>query len=52
MVFTLYLQWGDCGVEYVCESSGFFRTTELANKHLEGGAKNDVLSLNLFISNI
>ena len=38
------IPWGDCGVEYVCESSGFFRTTELANKHLEGGAKKVIIS--------
>jgi len=38
------IPWGDCGVDYVCESSGFFRTSELAKKHLESGAKKVIIS--------
>ena len=38
------IPWGDCGVDYVCESSGFFRTSDLAKKHLESGAKKVIIS--------
>ena len=38
------IPWGDCGVDYVCESSGFFRTSELSKKHLESGAKKVIIS--------
>lgn len=38
------IQWADLGVEIVLESTGIFRTEELASKHLVGGAKKVVLS--------
>merc|ERR1711939_1123197 len=33
------IPWGDVGVDYVCESTGAFTTTEGCMKHVEGGAK-------------
>merc|ERR1711966_367467 len=36
--------WTTAGVEYVCESTGAFTTTEGCNKHLEGGAKKVIIS--------
>jgi glyceraldehyde 3-phosphate dehydrogenase (phosphorylating) len=38
------LPWGDLGVDIVLECTGFFRTKEAAGKHLEGGAKNVIIS--------
>jgi glyceraldehyde 3-phosphate dehydrogenase len=38
------IPWGDLGVDVVLESTGIFRTEELASKHLKGGAKKVVLS--------
>lgn len=38
------IPWGKYGVEIVLESTGIFRTKELASKHLRGGAKKVVLS--------
>ncbi|MEQ9318310.1 MAG: glyceraldehyde 3-phosphate dehydrogenase NAD-binding domain-containing protein, partial [Polyangiaceae bacterium] len=38
------LPWGDLGVDIVLECTGFFRTKEAAGKHLEGGAKDVILS--------
>lgn len=38
------IPWGSFGVEIVLESTGIFRTDELARKHLVGGAKKVVLS--------
>ena len=38
------IPWGSVGVDYVCESTGAFCTTEGCNKHLEGGAKKVVIS--------
>ncbi|PIE87129.1 MAG: type I glyceraldehyde-3-phosphate dehydrogenase [Bacteroidetes bacterium] len=38
------IQWANHGVEIVLESTGIFRTEELASKHLVGGAKKVVLS--------
>jgi glyceraldehyde 3-phosphate dehydrogenase len=38
------LPWGDLGVEIVIESTGFFRTRELAAKHLAAGAKKVIIS--------
>ena len=38
------LPWGDLGVDVVVEATGFFRTRELASKHLEAGAKWVVVS--------
>merc|ERR1711998_602689 len=34
----------DTGVEYVCESTGAFTTTEGCMKHIEGGAKHVIIS--------
>jgi glyceraldehyde 3-phosphate dehydrogenase len=36
--------WGDLGVDVVLECTGFFKTHELASKHLEAGAAKVVLS--------
>lgn len=38
------ISWAEHGVEIVLESTGIFRTEELAKKHLVGGAKKVVLS--------
>ncbi len=38
------IQWANHGVEIVLESTGIFRTEELASEHLVGGAKKVVLS--------
>ena len=38
------IKWSDYGVEVVLESTGIFRTTESASKHLVGGAKKVILS--------
>ncbi|PWL28752.1 MAG: type I glyceraldehyde-3-phosphate dehydrogenase [Fluviicola sp. XM-24bin1] len=38
------IPWSKLGAEYVLESTGLFRTRELASKHFEGGAKKIVLS--------
>merc|ERR1711943_64971 len=38
------IPWKDTGVEYVCESTGAFTTTEGCSKHLEGGAKKVIIS--------
>jgi len=38
------IQWAELGVEIVLESTGIFRTEELARKHLVGGAKKVILS--------
>lgn len=38
------LPWGDLGVDIVLECTGLFRTKEAASKHLEGGAKDVILS--------
>lgn len=38
------IPWAKYGVEIVLESTGIFRTRELASKHLVGGAKKVVLS--------
>jgi len=38
------LPWTDLGVEAVLECTGFFRTKELAGKHLTAGAKKVIIS--------
>merc|ERR1712078_372024 len=38
------IPWGDRGVEYVCESTGAFLSTEACMKHVEGGAKKVIIS--------
>ncbi len=38
------LPWADLGVEAVLECTGFFRTKELASKHLTAGAKKVIIS--------
>jgi len=38
------IPWKDTGVEYVCESTGAFTTTEGCMKHIEGGAKHVIIS--------
>jgi glyceraldehyde-3-phosphate dehydrogenase type I len=38
------IPWKDAGVEYVCESTGAFTTTEGCMKHIEAGAKKVIIS--------
>ncbi len=38
------IPWGEIGVEYVIESTGFFTNAEKAGLHLEAGAKKVVIS--------
>lgn len=38
------LKWDEVGAEYIIESTGFFLTAELAEKHIQAGAKRVVLS--------
>jgi len=38
------LPWGDLKVDVVIESTGFFRTKELAEKHIKAGAKKVLIS--------
>ncbi|TAL94398.1 MAG: type I glyceraldehyde-3-phosphate dehydrogenase [Rhodanobacter sp.] len=38
------LKWGEVGVDVVIESTGLFLTRELAQKHLDAGAKKVILS--------
>merc|ERR1719240_2545948 len=38
------IPWTAAGVEYVCESTGAFTTTEGCMKHIDGGAKKVVIS--------
>jgi len=38
------IPWKDVGVDYVCESTGAFTTTEGCMKHIEGGAKKVIIS--------
>ena len=38
------LPWGEIGAEYIVESTGFYLTMDLAEKHIKAGAKYVVLS--------
>ena len=38
------LKWGDIGVDYVVESTGFFTDFDGANKHVQAGAKKTIIS--------
>jgi glyceraldehyde 3-phosphate dehydrogenase len=38
------LGWGDLGVDYVLESTGFFTDFDGANKHIQAGAKRVIIS--------
>ena len=38
------LKWNEVGAEYVVESTGLFLTKELAEKHIQAGAKRVVMS--------
>merc|ERR1712046_22319 len=38
------IPWTKAGVDYVCESTGAFTTTEGCMKHVEGGAKKVIIS--------
>jgi glyceraldehyde 3-phosphate dehydrogenase len=38
------IPWTDAGVDYVCESTGAFTTTEGCMKHVDGGAKKVIIS--------
>ena len=38
------LAWGDLGVDVVVDSTGIFKTGELASKHIESGAKKVVIT--------
>ena len=44
------LAWGDIGVDYVVESTGFFTDFDGANKHVEAGAKRAVISASCLAS--
>merc|ERR1712078_394463 len=38
------IPWRDAGVDYVCESTGAFTTTDGCMKHIDGGAKKVIIS--------
>ena len=38
------LKWGDVGVDYVVECTGFFTDFDGANKHVQAGAKKTIIS--------
>jgi glyceraldehyde 3-phosphate dehydrogenase len=38
------LRWNEIGAEYIVESTGLFLTQELAQKHIEAGAKKVIMS--------
>lgn len=38
------LKWGEIGAEYIVESTGFYLTTDRAEKHIQAGAKYVILS--------
>jgi len=39
------LPWKEMGIDYVIESSGAFKTLDALNKHLEAGAKRNILTV-------
>ena len=38
------IPWGDCGAEYIIESTGVYNTVEKASVHLKNGAKKFIMS--------
>lgn len=38
------IKWGECGVDVVVESTGFFLTKESCEAHIKGGAKKVIMS--------
>ena len=38
------IPWGDCGAEYIIESTGVYNTVEKASVHLKNGAKKVIMS--------
>jgi len=36
--------WGECGADYVCESTGVFTSKDKAEQHIQGGAKKVIIS--------
>ena len=44
MADAINLPWGELGVDVVVESTGLFKTGELARKHIKAGAKKDVIT--------